>query len=177
MIFQQLSTALGVISLIGFFASSGKQKKISAFLLGMSLLLGIISFTALSPYPQPPSGQSESQQQQLAPQEQVQGTIPTPRPWDSTQFSHRGGILLDKPSQEVNVPENSELCVSELINPLIKGNLQQKVFVADESFSSRMSQYWDIAKGRYAIRIGDTDSAEIKQYTDYKGRVPVIRPK
>jgi hypothetical protein len=67
MIFQQLSIALGVISLIGFFASFGKQKRISAFLLGMSLLLGIISFSAPLPYSQPPSSQSESQQQQLAP--------------------------------------------------------------------------------------------------------------
>ena len=67
MIFQQLSIALGVISLIGFFASSGKQKRISAFLLGLSLLLGIVSFSALSPYSQPPLGQSEGQQQQGAP--------------------------------------------------------------------------------------------------------------
>lgn len=50
MIFQQLSIALGVISLIGFFASSGKQKKISAFLMGLSLLLGIFSFSPWDPY-------------------------------------------------------------------------------------------------------------------------------
>jgi hypothetical protein len=67
MIFHQLPIALGVISLIGFFASSGKQKRISAFLLGLFLLLGIISFTALSPYSQPPSGQSEGKQHELAP--------------------------------------------------------------------------------------------------------------
>jgi hypothetical protein len=66
-IFQHVSIALGVISLIGFFASSGKQKQVSAFLLGFSLLLGIISFSSLPPYSQPPSGQSESQQQNLAP--------------------------------------------------------------------------------------------------------------
>jgi hypothetical protein len=67
MIFQQLSIALGVISLIGFFASSGNQKRISAFLLGLSLLLGIISFTALSPYSSPPSERSEGPQQQVPP--------------------------------------------------------------------------------------------------------------
>lgn len=67
MIFQQLSIALGVISLIGFFASSGKQKRISAILLGSSLLLGIISFSVLSPYSQHPSVLKDSKQQQLAP--------------------------------------------------------------------------------------------------------------
>jgi hypothetical protein len=120
----------------------------------------------------PPTEQSAGQQ------EQVQSQSPTPSSsWDSTQFSDRGGIVLDKPSQDVNVLENSELCVSELTNPLTNGNLQQKIFVGEEFFSSRMSQCWDIAKGKYTIRIGDTDSAEIKQYKDYNGRVPVIRPK
>ena len=45
MIFQQLSIALGVISLIGFFASSGKQKRISLFLLAISILMGVFSFS------------------------------------------------------------------------------------------------------------------------------------
>lgn len=143
---------------------------------------GIILTTILSAwfFPQLPAAVESYQPGVPSPQEQVnQSPSPTPTPevWDSTQFSDRGGILLDKPHQEVNVPENSELCVSELTNPLTKGNLQQKIFVGEEFFSSRMSQCWDIAKGNHTIRIGDTDSAEIKQYKDYNGRVPVIRPK
>lgn len=49
MIIQQVSIALGIISLIGFFFSSGKQKKISAFLFGIAVIVGIISFSGTPP--------------------------------------------------------------------------------------------------------------------------------
>jgi hypothetical protein len=64
MIFQQLFIALGVVSLIGFFASSGKQKTISGFLLGLSLVLGVIPFSVT-----PPSNVQKDQKPQAAPAE------------------------------------------------------------------------------------------------------------
>jgi|688.fasta_scaffold167730_2 hypothetical protein len=160
-----LILGLAVVAIINLL--SGKQKSISLITI---IAIGCILWGN-------DHNIKSNTSEQSAGQEQVASPSPPPEVWDSTQFSDRGGILLNKPSQEVNVTENSELCVSELINPLTNGNLQQKIFVGEEFFSSRMSQCWGIAKGKYTIRIGDKDSAEIKQYIDYSGRVPVIRPK
>lgn len=70
MFIQQLSIALGIISLVGFIASSGKQKKISAFLLGFSLLSGIISFSAQTHQSQSLSRQSVGQGQSAGQEQQ-----------------------------------------------------------------------------------------------------------
>lgn len=64
MFIQQLSVALGIISLIGLIASSGKQKKISAFLLGISVLSGIVTFSSLDHHSLSSPKQSVGQEQQ-----------------------------------------------------------------------------------------------------------------
>ncbi len=70
MFIQQLSVALGIISLIGFITSSGKAKKISAFLLGLSILTGIITFSALDNQSLSPPKQSVSQGQSVDQEQQ-----------------------------------------------------------------------------------------------------------
>ena len=70
MFIQQLSVALGIISLIGFIASSGKQKKISAFLLGLSILAGIITFSALDHHSLSPPKQSVGKEQSVGQEQQ-----------------------------------------------------------------------------------------------------------
>lgn len=130
MFFQQLSIALGVISLIGFFASSGKQKRISAFLLGLSLLLGIISFTTLSPYSQPPLGQAESQQQQVS-----------PPPFEETPSTERvvvagRKITLAGDGEYIVPPGKKSLCFTHLGIKDGSTRVPQELSINGESFST-----------------------------------------
>jgi hypothetical protein len=77
MFIQQLSVALGIISLIGFIASSGNQKKISAFLLGISILTGIITFSARDNQSLSPPKQSVGEEQSVGQEQQpVQNMAP-----------------------------------------------------------------------------------------------------
>jgi len=120
----------------------------------------------------PPTEQSVGQEEQVAP------PSPTPDVWDSTQFSDRGGIILDKPSQEVFIPLDSELCISELIDPDTGGNLLQRVTVGTDEYNTRMSQCWDISPGKISIRVGHPEGAVIEdEYKRFGGKLPVIRPK
>jgi hypothetical protein len=121
----------------------------------------------------PPTEQSAEQQ------EQVQGQSPTPSSsWDSTQFSDRGGIVLDKPSQEISIPPDSELCMSELIDPDTGGNLLQRVTVGTYEYNTRMSNCWDLVPRNVSILVGHPDGAEVgNEYKKFGGKLPVIRKK
>ena len=122
--------------------------------------------------PPPPTEQSVGQEEQVAP------PSPTPEVWDSTQFSDRGGIILDKPSQEIFIPLDSELCISELIDPDTGGNLLQRVTVGTDEYNTRMSQCWDISPGKISILVGHPEGAVIEdEYKRFGGKLPVIRPK
>ena len=70
MFIQQLSIALGIISLVGFIASSGNQKKISAFLLGLSILASIVTFSALDHHSLSPTKQTVGQAQTVGQEQQ-----------------------------------------------------------------------------------------------------------
>lgn len=134
MIFHQLPIALGVISLIGFFASSGKQKRISAFLLGLSLLLGIISFSVLSPYSPPSTEQSAGQQGQAN-----QSPISTPThnlDWRrETLPSSRKAIILEK-SETIFLPKGKKrLFLSHMGNK--EGDLSPVITIGGEKYSAK----------------------------------------
>jgi hypothetical protein len=104
MIFQQLSIALGVISLIGFFAYSGKQKKISGFLLAASLLLGVFSFSVA-----PPSSEQKAHMNQAAPAETEEADFKGP----ILPLTSRPTVLKKTGSYNVGVGHH-RLCLSRL---------------------------------------------------------------
>jgi hypothetical protein len=193
MMFHQLSIALGVISLIGFFASSGKKKRISAFLLGLSLLMGIISFTALSPYSPPFTEQSAGQQELVAP------PSPTPTP-EYTRYSARGGRELKLLSQELEIdPYSEEICLS-VIKDTYGFYISQSVLINGKEFfggeSSRSSQchpldeFGGVEKKKVKVKVevplimspikGGKEKGDLYQFVQEQGGeafYPVIRPK
>lgn len=81
MIFHQLSIALGVISLIGFFASSGKQRMISGFLLAFCLIMGIGSYQPTRPPADPSTDKSQAAPAELEQPVHKEPVLPlTPNP-------------------------------------------------------------------------------------------------
>lgn len=141
---------------------------------------GIILTTILSAwfFPQLPAAVESYQPGVPSPQEQVASPSPPPEVWDSTQFSDRGGIVLDKPSQEISIASDSELCISELIDPDTGGNLLQRVTVGTYEYNTRMSNCWDLVPGNVSILVGHPDGAEVgNEYKKFRGNLPVIKKK
>lgn len=174
---------IAIATMAGFAHSKGGkgQKKFAKAIIGFAILN--LLFPGLNSWIK---GFRESQlnpptTEQSAGQEQVNPSpspTPTPEVWDSTQFSDRGGILLDKPSQEISIPPDSELCMSELIDPDTGGNLLQRVTVGTDEYNTRMSKCWDISTGKISIQVGHPEGAVIgDEYKRFGGKLPVIRPK
>lgn len=177
--------ALVFFSILGvgasFFVKEGSFRKWGRRAFGVVIILHILSAWVAPDAPKSVEGlqpgtsiltPSPAQEEQVAP------PSPTPEVWDSTQFSDRGGIILDKPSQEIFIPLDSELCISELIDPDTGGNLLQRVTVGTDEYNTRMSQCWDISPGKISILVGHPEGAVIEdEYKRFGGKLPVIRPK
>jgi hypothetical protein len=164
MIFQQLSIALGVISLIGFFASSGKQKRISAFLLGSSLLLGIISFSVLSPYSPPSTEQSAGQQEQGG----SSSTTPTPEaPIARERIAQIPGkvIVLTKSKTITLPPGQKDICFSWLGYNTNGDRVNQQLTIGGVQFSTQGSNCFPVEmEGEVEVKFLNPPQTEVDTY-------------
>ena len=154
MFIQQLSVALGIISLIGFIASSGKQKKISALLLGVSILTGIITFSAIDNQSLPPPKQSVGQGQTVGKEKQA--------------LQEMAPIVIDHDG-EYDLPDRPlKICFTLTGDPSQNFYLDNKVKIGETLFVQRDGGCVDIPdslRGRLSISLlsGQPYSEQVKE--------------
>ena len=169
MIFQQLSIALGLISLIGFFTSSEKKKKISAFLLAISIFMGVFSFSFFKTSSSfPPASDSPRKQQQAIRMEREEESI------EKEPIMPRTGnpVKLVK-SGYYNIPPGSKrLCFSWLGDEEDGGSrVNQAVKINGVEFSARGSNCFSLSlQGKTYVEFMNPTQTATDAYLYYSNR-------
>jgi hypothetical protein len=164
MVFQKIAVILGIISLIGFFASTGNQRKISGALLALSIFLGIVTFSGYNSSPLNPTPTEQSARQQ----EQAGSSSPTPTP-EAPIARERiaqipGKVIVLTKSKTITLPPGQkDICFSWLGDST--GYWNQSLEIGNQTYTTQGSDCFPVTQeGSVEVKFINPPQTEVDTY-------------